>query len=59
MTPAETLLRELGVTEPEEIDLEAIAFHAGARVRFRMLCGCEAHIVGCNGAAVITVYAPA
>ncbi|WJR74930.1 ImmA/IrrE family metallo-endopeptidase [Bradyrhizobium sp. NP1] len=55
MTPAEALLQELGVTQPDEIDLEAIAFHVGARVRFRMLCGCEAHIIGCNGAAVITV----
>lgn len=55
MTPAETLLQELGITEPEEIDLEAIAFHVGARVRFRPLCGCEAHIVGSDGRAVITV----
>ena len=55
MTPAEALLHDLGVTEPDEIDLEAIAFHVGARVRYRMLCGCEAHIIGCNGAAVITI----
>lgn len=55
MTPAEALLRELGITEPEEIDLEAIAYHVGAQVRFRPLCGCEAHILGCNGRAIITV----
>ncbi|WP_245473914.1 ImmA/IrrE family metallo-endopeptidase [Bradyrhizobium zhanjiangense] len=55
MTPAEMLLQELGVTDPGEIDLEAIAHHVGARVRYRALCGCEAHILGCNGAAVITI----
>ena len=55
MTPAEALLQELGITEPEEIDLEAIAYHVGARVRFRPLCGCEAHILGCGGQAMITV----
>lgn len=55
MTPAETLLRELGITEPDEIDLEAIAYHVGARVRTRPLCGCEAHIVGFGRKAIITV----
>jgi hypothetical protein len=55
LTPAEALLQELGITEPEEIDIEAIAYHVGARVRFRPLCGCEAHILGCNGQAIITV----
>jgi hypothetical protein len=55
LTPAEALLQELGITEPEEIELEAIAHHVGARVRFRPLCGCEAHILGCGGHAIITV----
>jgi Zn-dependent peptidase ImmA (M78 family) len=55
LTPAEALLQELGITEPEEIELEAIAYHVGAKVRFRALCGCEAHIVGCDGQAIITV----
>jgi len=55
VTPAERLLQELGVTEPSEIDLEAIAFHVGARVRYRPLDGCEARIVGGNDAAIITV----
>jgi hypothetical protein len=32
LTRAERLLQDLGVTEPKEIDLEAIAFHLGARV---------------------------
>jgi len=55
LSPAERLLQELGITEPKEIDLEAIAHHVGARVKFRPLDGCEARIVGCNGAAIITV----
>jgi hypothetical protein len=55
LTAAEELLQQLGVTEPQEIDLEAIAYHVGAKVRFRPLCGCEAHIVGCAGRAIITV----
>jgi hypothetical protein len=55
VTPAERLLQELGVTEPSEIDLEAIAFHLGARVRYRPLDGCEARIIGSNDVAVITV----
>lgn len=55
MTPAERLLQELGVAEPGEIDLEAIAFHLGARVRYRPLDGCEARIIGSNDAAIITV----
>jgi hypothetical protein len=55
LTPAEHLLHELGVTEPSEIDLEAIAFHVGARVRYRPLDGCEARIIGHNDVAIITV----
>ncbi len=35
LTHGEQLLQELGITEPQEIDLEAIAFYLGARVRFR------------------------
>jgi hypothetical protein len=55
LTPAERLLQELGVTEPNEIDLEAIAYHVSARVRFRNLEGCEAHITGNADEAIITV----
>ena len=55
LTPAERLLQELGITKPQEIDLEAIAYHAGARIRFRPLQGCEARIIGSDDKAVITV----
>lgn len=57
LTQAERLLQELGVTEPEEIDLDAIAFHVGARVRYRPLEGCEARIIGAGDQAIITVKA--
>lgn len=33
LTPAEELLQSLGVTEPGEIDLEAIAWTLGVRVK--------------------------
>jgi Zn-dependent peptidase ImmA (M78 family) len=52
---AERILRELGVTEPKEIDVEAIAWHLGARVRYDHLNQCEARIVGADDAAIITV----
>ena len=55
LTVAERLLQELGVTSPNEIDLEAIAFHLNATVKYRQLDGCEARIVGAGNRAVITV----
>jgi len=55
MTPAELLLQELGVSEPADIDLVAIAWHAGARVRYRPLDGCEARILGYGDRAIITI----
>jgi hypothetical protein len=55
LTPAERLLQELGITEPNEIDLEAIAFHTRARVRYRPLEGCEARIIGNGDQAIVTV----
>jgi IrrE N-terminal-like domain len=54
-SPAELLLKRLGVTEPEEIDLGAIAWELGVRIKCRPLNACEARIVGANGKAIITV----
>ena len=55
-SPAERLLQSLGVTEPEEIDLEVIAWHMGVvRIKYRELDGCEARIVGLGDKAIITV----
>lgn len=56
LTPAERLLQSFGITEPDEIDLEAIAYGMNARVRYRSLEGCEARIVGTMDAAIITVH---
>jgi hypothetical protein len=55
MTQAEAVLRELGIEDPVDIDLDAIAWHRGAQVRYRPLDGCEARIFGYEDKAVITV----
>ncbi|MEA3275322.1 MAG: ImmA/IrrE family metallo-endopeptidase [Pseudomonadota bacterium] len=51
----EALLEELGIAEPSEIDIEAIAYHCGAVVRYRHLDGCAARIIGRGDQAVISV----
>lgn len=45
----------LGITEPHEIDLEAIAFFKGAEVKYEQLIGCEARIIGYDERAIITL----
>lgn len=55
MRPAETLLFELGVTDPKDIDVDAIADCVGAEIDYRDLAGCEAQIVGYRDRAVIYV----
>ncbi len=55
LTAAERLLQDLGVSEPGDIDLEAIAYHLNATVKYRSLDGCEARIVGAGERAIITV----
>lgn len=53
--PAESLINELGITEPDEIDIEAIAFYCGAIVQYASLDGCDARIIGNDKKAIITV----
>lgn len=55
MTPAESLLQSLGIADPKDIDLEAIAWTQGAAVNYRPLNGCEARIIGSKRKAVISV----
>lgn len=55
LSAAERILQDLGVEQPEEIDLEAIAWRLGALVKLRPLDGCEAMIVGDSRKAVISV----
>lgn len=53
--PAAGLLKELGISEPEDIDIEAIAQHCGATVTYGRLTGSEARIIGVGDRAIITV----
>jgi Zn-dependent peptidase ImmA (M78 family) len=55
VTPAERILIGLGITDPKEIDLEAIAWSRGAVVEYRPLDRCDATIVGTARRAVIAV----
>jgi len=55
MRPAERLLFELGITSPDDIDVDAIARCVGAEVDYRTLVGCEAQIIGYRDQAVIYV----
>jgi Zn-dependent peptidase ImmA (M78 family) len=49
------LLKDLGVREPHEIDIEAIAQDRGATITYEPLQGCEARILGNGDRAIITV----
>lgn len=55
LRPAELLLQTLGIMDPRDIDLKAIAFDQGAPVRHGTLDGCEARIVGYGSRAIITI----
>lgn len=54
MAPAE-LLSELGIDEPEDIDVEAIAEYCKATIVYAPLTGCEARIIGHGDRAIITI----
>lgn len=49
------ILNDLGITEPEDIDIEAIAEDCGATIRYRPLSGCAARIMGYKDRAIITI----
>ena len=49
------LLKSLGITEPAEIDIYAIAQSRGATVVEKPVTGCEARIVGYGERAIIVV----
>jgi hypothetical protein len=55
-TPQE-LLGELGIREPEDLDIDAIAEYCGATIKYQPLQGCEARIVGYKNRAIITANA--
>jgi|HubBroStandDraft_6_1064221.scaffolds.fasta_scaffold499983_1 hypothetical protein len=54
-TAAERLLIELGVSSARDIDLEAIAWHLGAVVKYRHLDRADATIVGSPKRAIIAI----
>lgn len=56
MRPAEALLMELGISEPADIELEAIAHCVGVEVQYRRLASCEAQIIGFKDRAVVYVH---
>ena len=49
------LLDELGIIEPSDIDIEAIAEYCGATVLYQSLEGAEARIIGHGDRAIISV----
>lgn len=55
MRPAEELLTELGISDPVDIELEAIALCVGVEIEYRRLVNCEAQIIGRGDRAVVYV----
>lgn len=55
LRPAERLLLDLGVAEPSDIDIEAIAHVQGLQILYRPLDGCDALIMGAGDRGIITV----
>jgi len=51
------LLSELGIREPEDLDIEAIAEYCNATIKYEFLQGSEARILGYKDRAIITVNA--
>lgn len=54
-TNADDLLSELGITVPEELEIETIAQYCEATVIYKPLEGCAARITGNAGRAIITI----
>lgn len=52
---AESLVRELGINDPKDIDLDAIAYLLGVTVQYQPLRGCEALIVGSGDRAIVKI----
>jgi len=52
---AETRIQELGITRPEDIDVELIAIDAGMHIEYEDLEGCEAMLLGVGNHAIATI----
>lgn len=58
MTPgehAEALIAQFCISDPRDIDMEAIALDAGVEVEYHQLSGCEATLVGVGDQAIATI----
>ena len=58
MTPgerAEARIADLGVSDPRDLDVEAISLDAGMEVTYQPLSGCEATLVGYTDKAIATI----
>lgn len=55
LSQAEEYLIRFGVTDPQHIDLEALAWTMGAKVKYKSLSSCEAKITGIGDKAIITI----
>jgi len=53
--PPLSILQELGITEPEDLHIEAIAQYCGVTIVYEPLKGCEARLIGYGDRAIITV----
>lgn len=53
----EQILADLGIRDPDDLDVEAIAEHCGATIWYRPLYGCEARIIGFHDRAIIAINA--
>lgn len=52
---ADFVLDELGIVEPNDIQIEAIAEYCDATIVYECLTGCEARILGSGDRAIITI----
>lgn len=52
---AEARIKELGISDPREINVDLIAMDASMRVEYGPLDGCEAMLVGVDNQAVATI----
>lgn len=58
MTPgehAEALIAQFGISDPKDLDVEAIALDVGVRVEYEHLSGCDATLVGFADRAIATI----
>ncbi len=55
LSKAEYRLLDLGITEPNSIDVEAIAWDEGVKVQYSDLIGCEARLVGFGDRGIVTI----